>query len=186
MRFVFTSNTSPEFFSDPLGGLMNRFLIWKCSAVPREKVDMTYLSYLKDNELSGILVWAVRGAQRILKGEHLRQAGGESGELHADFRASTRTFLEQWVEEAFCESSDGKVENIEMVEKFHSDLRTRGLELTGLTLWYKEHRFSYTTLVRKIRKAIKDTVFPNVQEYENHSKRGLKGIKARLIKDLLY
>ena len=78
MRFVFTSNVSPDYFSDPKGGLMNRLLIWRCSAIPREKLDRGYLEYLAKEELSGILNWAIKGATRLLCGEALRQAGGAS------------------------------------------------------------------------------------------------------------
>lgn len=177
MKMVFTSNTAPTFFSDPMGGLVGRFIVWNCVAIPKELKDPNYLRYLRENELSGILAWAVRGAKRLLAGERLRQPGGTSEELHDEFRASTRTHLEHWIEETFEEDYDGIVTNQEMYERLQSDLLR--LEYRALKIWLEQKNWSRKSIVTAIRRSMSSTVFPNVRNYLNNKTKGVRGIKVR-------
>lgn len=177
MKLCITSNASPVFLSDPMGGLMNRFLIWSCKAVPKEKIDPGYLRYLENHELEGILLWAVRGAQRLLSGERLRQAGGESGDLYNAFRESTRTYLELWVEDVFEEDEKSIVTNAELFERIMSD-RLK-LDYRPMARWLDEHNLTRKALISLIQKAIRNTVFPNSVLYKKDGLRGVRGIRPR-------
>lgn len=183
MRFVFTSNVSPDYFSDPKGGLMKRLLIWRCSAVPRERLDPAYLDVLEKEELPGILRWAVEGAQALLAGGKLRQAGGASQLLHDDFRDSTRGFLEQWVEARFVEDPEGMVTNDTLQAELTHD-RTES-EWRSMHRWLDEKFWANKTLLTKLHQAIKGCVFPAAKTFKNNNIRGLKGIRLRKKGDVL-
>lgn len=177
MKMVFTSNTAPTFFSDPMGGLVGRFIVWNCVAIPRELKDPNYLRYLRQNELSGILAWAVKGAQRLIAGEHLRQPGGVSEELHEEFRSSTQTHLEHWLLDTFEENYEVAVTNQEIYDRLQSDLVK--LECRYLKIWLEQKNWSRKSTITTIRRLIFNTVFPNSRKYVNNGTKGVRGIAPR-------
>lgn len=180
-KLVITTNTEPEFFHDPKNGLLNRVLIWYCTNIPNELKDSNYIEKISSpSELGQVLRWAVQGAQRLLRGEKLRQPLGLSIQSADDFRESAYSPFDTWVSKHLeCTQSDTDT----MTWQDVYDLFEKSTQsATGYSNYFMMQRREGNLEGKKLSKRLSDAVrkvLPKVKRVPGMHGRKLSGIKIK-------
>lgn len=117
-KVIMTTNTTPERFHDHGQALQNRMMFLVCNRIPEKR--HTFLAEI-ENEMSGILNWALEGATEILSGAILEQPKGRGAAFHAEFVSAGRSPLQAFLQDACSFDQDAKP--ITMVDLYYDKFK---------------------------------------------------------------
>lgn len=175
-RVVITTNTQAVEFNDSGKALSDRVIFAESMSIPPElKRSRTEVEKEILSELPGILVWAFRGAQRLLAGEALGQPVGRSLMMREGFTSAGKPMFERFVEETLEFDAQNKVLTYsQLYESYLQYAERRGVGKL-------EHVMTKTDFGRSI--AAKLMSFPHLQRCKltvSSGHRAVKNVSARI------